>query len=190
MNLGGIFQDCTVSFDFKLHATQQSPPLSHAYERCLSILTHHCHASYAWNPAARTPTGSLHPFPRARAGFSHNNHKNTPSRHTSSRQRESPDTWAAGSFPEARGAFSADKSGTMAGGSPGHSVTRDKIAGNRYNSRRARLTAESRRRARLTEIVEERTLRCLHPWIVTLLARSAVQFVPSVPHKHRYGLGA
>ncbi|CAM9856752.1 unnamed protein product, partial [Ectocarpus sp. 8 AP-2014] len=137
--------------------------------------------------SARTPTASPHRFPRARVGSSHNNHQRTSSRHTSSRQGGSPDTWADGSFPVARGAFSAEESGRKAGGSPGHPAIRENIAGSRHNSRRARLTAESRRRVGLTEIVDERILRCLNPWIVTLLARSAVQFVPSVPHKHRVG---
>lgn len=135
--------------------------------------------------AARTPTASPHRFPRARVGSSHNNHQRMSSRHTSSRQGGSPDTWADGSFPVAREEFSAEKSGRKAGGSPGHPANRANIAGSQHNSRRARLTAESGRRAVLTEIVDERILRCLHPWIVTLLARSAVQFVPSVPHKHR-----
>ncbi|CAM9133217.1 unnamed protein product, partial [Ectocarpus sp. 4 AP-2014] len=137
--------------------------------------------------SARTPTASPHRFPRARAGSSHNIHQRTSSRHTSSRQGGSPDTWADGRFPVARGAFSAEKSGRKAGGSPGHLAFRENVAGSRHDSRRARLTAESRRRAGLTEIVDERILRCLHPWIVTLLARSALQFVPSVPHKHRIG---
>ncbi|CBN74823.1 hypothetical protein Esi_0043_0102 [Ectocarpus siliculosus] len=137
--------------------------------------------------SARTSTASPHRFPRARVGSSHNTHQRTSSRHTSSRQGGSPDTWADGSFRVARGASSAEESGRKAGGSPGHPAIRENIAGSRHDSRRARLTAESRRRVGLTEIVDGRILRCLHPWIVTLLARSAVQFVPSVPHKHRVG---
>ncbi|CAM9112952.1 unnamed protein product [Ectocarpus sp. 12 AP-2014] len=137
--------------------------------------------------SARTLTASPHRFPRARVGSSHNNNDRTSSRHTSSRQGGLPDTWADGIFLVARGSFSAEKSGRKAGESPGHPTTRENITGSRHNSRRARLTAESRRRAGLTEIVDERILRCLHPCIVTLLARSAVQFVPSVPHKHRIG---
>eukprot|EP00752_Nemacystus_decipiens_P004495 g4104.t2 len=48
-------------------------------------------------------------------------------------------------------------------------------------------TAESMRLERLTGVVDKRTLRCLHPWIVSVLAESHVQFVPSVPQKHRVG---
>lgn len=33
--------------------------------------------------------------------------------------------------------------------------------------------------------MDERTLQCLHPWIVSVLAGSDVQFVPSVPQKYR-----
>ncbi|CAB1110263.1 unnamed protein product [Ectocarpus sp. CCAP 1310/34] len=146
--------------------------------------TAHCESVRVDAKPARTPTDSPHRFLRARVGSSYNNHQRTSSTHTSSIQGGSPDTWADGSFPVACGEYSAEKSGRKAGGSPGHPATRENVAGSRHNSRRARLTAEFRRRAGLTEIVDERILRCLHPWIVTLLARSGVQFVPSVPHKH------
>lgn len=177
MNLRGIFQGCAVSLDLDSHALPTAPSSFPCTFHPLLTVT----PLVPGPPAARTPTASPHRFPRARVRSSHSNHDKTPSRHTSSRQGGSPDTWAAGSFRVFRGEVSAERSGTKAGGSPIHPATRENMAG----SRRARLTAESRRRVRVTEIVDERTLRCLHPWIVTLLARSAVQFVPSVPHKHR-----
>ncbi len=84
--------------------------------------------------------------------------------------------WAAGSSSAGvfRGAAAAAD-----GGSSGRHLG----PGSRARSSRA---AASGGMARLRDVVDARTLRCLHPWVVSLLAASGIRFVPSVPQKDRW----
>lgn len=129
-------------------------------------------------PPAEPPATSSIPGTRGSTSPSRNaphpQHPRKPLRCTSSGQQEG---WATGSPPLSRELFM--------GGSPYHPVgSRGRTTGGRHISRNTS-TAESRRLERLRGVVDERTLRCLHPWIVSVLAGSDVQFVPSVPQKYR-----
>lgn len=100
------------------------------------------------------------------------------SRHKSGSPKEATqaDAWASGSrhFPPA-----------TVSGKPGR---RDNVrgVGGKGGTSHSRSRSDALQEERLREVVDERTLRCLHPWVVALLNTSGIQFVPSVPAKNRY----
>lgn len=101
------------------------------------------------------------------------------------RQRYSGDSGSpiGGTQAKAWGPDSRQFPGKSFAGSPGQA---DVLwAGGKGGRRRSRSRSDALQDARLKGVVGERTLRCLHPWVVSLLKTSGIQFVPSVPTKHR-----
>eukprot|EP00903_Cladosiphon_okamuranus_P009830 g9343.t1 len=115
-------------------------------------------------------TQATSPIPGTRGSIS-------PTRNTAHSHHPRKQSWATSSLMSSRE--------LLVGGSPHYPVgSGRRTTGGRHISRNTS-TAELRRLEDLRGVVDERTLRCLHPWIVSVLAGSNIQFVPSVPHKFR-----
>ncbi|CAN0116143.1 unnamed protein product [Scytosiphon promiscuus] len=138
------------------------------------------------HPPAATPTTSLLKQGTPSAHLSSNIARGDVVRPTT-RDRGASRSWAAGSILPEEGLLRQE---TTEGIPPRladrPSTSRKETVGFRPGSN-SRSRAEDRRQTRLRGIVDGKTLRRLHPWVVALLAGSGIQFVPSVPQNNRVG---
>lgn len=88
-----------------------------------------------------------------------------------------------GTQAKAWGPDSREFPGASLAGSPGQANVL--WAGGKGGRRHSRSRSDALQDARLKGVVGERTLRCLHPWVVSLLKASGIHFVPSVPARNR-----